>query len=139
MLLRAFGAKIGRTVKIRPTASIVYPWKIRIGDFSWIGDEVVLYSLGQIEIGSNSVISQRSYVCAADHDHQLQSFPIRARKVIIGNQVWIATDVYVAPGVSIGDATVIGARSSVFKDMPGGSICYGSPCKPIKPRESASL
>ena len=59
-LLRLFGAKIGEKVIIRPTAQITYPWKVSIGDYSWIGDEVVLYSLGEIKIGANTVISQRS-------------------------------------------------------------------------------
>ena len=55
-MLRVFGAKIGAKVIIRPSAQITYPWKVEIGDYSWIGDEVILYSLGDIEIGSNTVI-----------------------------------------------------------------------------------
>ena len=43
-LLRLFGAKVGRRVSIRPTARFTYPWKISIGDNSWIGDDVVFYS-----------------------------------------------------------------------------------------------
>ena len=58
-ILRMFGAKIGKKVIIRPTVRITYPWKVSIGDYSWIGDDVVLYSLGEIEIGRNVVISQR--------------------------------------------------------------------------------
>ena len=43
-LLRRFGAKIGKGVQIRPTAEITYPWKLTIGDWSWIGDYVTLYT-----------------------------------------------------------------------------------------------
>ena len=43
-LLRSFGAKIGKKVMIRPSAHIQFPWKLNIGDYSWVGDEVVLYS-----------------------------------------------------------------------------------------------
>src|SRR4028118_883324 len=57
-LLRLFGAKLGPGVIIRPTASFPYPWKIEIGDYSWIGDDVVFYSLAQIAIGKHCVISQ---------------------------------------------------------------------------------
>ncbi len=53
-LLRLFGAKVGQGVIIRPSVRITYPWKVAIGDYSWIGDDVVLYSLGEISIGSNS-------------------------------------------------------------------------------------
>lgn len=133
-LLRAFGAKVGLGVVIRPTVTVTYPWKVSLGDHAWLGDDAVLYSLGEIEIGANAVVSQRSYLCAADHDHTQADFPIRARKITIGAQAWLAADVFVAPGVSIGEGAVIGARSSVFSNMPVGMVCYGYPCKIIKPR-----
>ena len=133
-LLRSFGAKIGRDVIIRPSAQITYPWKVSIGDFSWIGDDVVLYSLGDISIGSNAVISQRCYICTGSHDYRSEKFDIYAQKITIGSECWLATDVYVAPSVNIGDGTVVGARSSVFKDLPANKVCMGTPAKPIKDR-----
>lgn len=133
-LLRCFGAQVGRGVIIRPTVTVTYPWKVSIGNYAWIGDDVVLYSLGEIEIGANAVVSQRSYLCTGDHDYTQEDFPIRARKITIGPEVWVAADVFVAPGVHIGSAAVIGARSSVFADMPAGMVCVGLPCKPIRPR-----
>jgi len=138
-LLRLFGAKIGRKVLIRPTVWITYPWKITIGDYSWIGDEVVLYSLGEINIGSHTAISQRSYLCAAAHDYTQPAFDIYAQPVTIGNQVWVATDVFIAPGITIGDGTVVGARSAVFSDLPAGMICYGNPARPVRPRPRNSF
>lgn len=134
-LLRLFGAKIGRNVIIRPNVKITYPWKISIGDNSWIGDEVVLYSLGDIEIGQNVVISQRSYICTGSHDYHSKGFDIYSKKITINDFCWLATDVYVAPGVEIGKGTVVGARSSVFHDLPSMKICIGSPAKPIKDRK----
>ena len=136
-LLRLFGAQIGTHVLVRPTAWITYPWKLSIGDYSWIGDEVVLYSLGEIHVGAHTVISQRSYLCAGTHDYTRPSFDISATPIHIGDQVWIASDVFVAPGVSIGDGAVIGARSSVFHDLPEGMVCVGSPAQPLKPRPRA--
>lgn len=133
-LLRAFGAKIGKGVIIRPSVRVTYPWKLTIGDYAWIGDNVELYTLGEIVIGNNAVVSQRSYICTASHDHTKATFDIYALKTIIEDEAWVATDVYVAPGVTIGRGAVIGARSSVFSDMPAGMICVGSPAKPIKPR-----
>ena len=133
-LLRSFGAKVGKKVIIRPTVQITYPWKVSIGDFSWIGDDVVLYSLGDISIGFNTVISQRCYICTGSHDYHSENFDIYAQKITIGSECWLATDVYVAPSVNIGDRTVVGARSSVFKDLPSNKVCLGSPAKPIKER-----
>jgi len=133
-LLRLFGARIGRDVKIRPTVTITYPWKLVVADYAWVGDDAVLYSLGDITIGRNAVVSQKSYVCAADHDHEDPTFAIRARPVTIGDEAWVAADVFVGPGVTIGAAAVVGARSSVFHDLPPAMVCMGSPARPIKPR-----
>jgi putative colanic acid biosynthesis acetyltransferase WcaF len=135
-LLRLFGACIGKNVLIRPTATVTYPWKVSIGDYSWIGDDAVIYSLSDITIGSHSVISQRSYLCAAAHDYTKTSFDMVAGPIQIGDQVWIAADVFVAPGVTIDTGCLVGARSSVFHDLPAGMICYGNPALPIKPRPS---
>ena len=134
LLLRGFGARVGRDVLVRPTAKVTYPWKVKIGDYSWIGDDVTLYSLGQITIGNNAVISQKSYLCAASHDYESQTFDIYDKAVVIEDEVWVATDVFIAPGVTIKRGAVVGARSSVFGDLPAGMICLGSPARPVKPR-----
>jgi len=133
-LLRLFGARVGQGVIIRPSVRVTYPWKVSIGNQVWIGDHAELYSLGEIEIGDDVVISQKSYLCAATHDFTKISFDMMAQKITIEDQVWLATDVFVSPGVSIGRGALIGARSSVFADMPEGMICLGSPAKPVKPR-----
>lgn len=138
-ILRSFGAKIGKKVLIRPSAHIQYPWKLIIGDYSWIGDGVVLYNLGQIKIGSNAVISQKSYLCAGTHNFQNPAFSIEAGPIEIENECWLAADVFVAPGITIGKGTVIGARSSVFNSLPPGKVCYGHPAKIIKNRTSYEL
>jgi len=134
-LLRRFGARIGQKVLIRPTATITYPWKLTIGDHCWIGDDVTLYTLGELEIGSNTVISQKSYICTASHDIASEDFAIFDRKVTIGQKVWLAADVFVAPGVSIADGCVVSARSSVFANLPTLMVCKGTPARPVRLRQ----
>lgn len=133
-LLRLFGAKVGKGVIIRPTVTVTYPWKVSIGDYSWLGDDVVLYSLGEIEIGKNAVVSQKSYLCTGSHDYLQENFPIFAKKIIIEDECWLATDVFVGPNVTIGKGTVVGSRSSVYKSLPENKVCIGNPAKPIKNR-----
>lgn len=133
-LLRLFGARIGADVLIRPSVRVTYPWKVTLGDRVWIGDHAELYSLGEIEIGNDVVISQKSYLCAATHDHSKPTFDMVDRKITIGDQAWIATDVFIAPGVRVGRGALVGARSSVFSDLPEGMICLGSPARPVRAR-----
>lgn len=126
-LLRLFGAKIGKNVVIRPSVKITYPWKLTLGDYAWVGDDAVLYTLGTITIGANAVISQKSYLCTGSHDYASTHFDINATPIVIGEKCWLATDVFVAPGVTIGAGTVVGARSSVFKSLPANAVCRGNP------------
>ena len=126
-ILRLFGANIGKKVIIRPSVEITYPWKVVICDYSWIVDNVVLYSLGKITIGSNTVVSQKSYLCTGSHDFNSVAFDIFEKPIVIGNSCWIATDVFVAPGVQIVDEVIVGARSSVFKSIVTKGIYKGNP------------
>jgi putative colanic acid biosynthesis acetyltransferase WcaF len=133
-ILRLFGAKVGKGVLIRPSVKITYPWNVSFDEFAWIGDEVVLYSLSKITIGNHAVISQRSYICTGLHDYTKSSFDTILKNVVIESGVWLATDVFVAPGVKIKEGCLVGARSSVFSDLPPNMICIGNPAKAIKKR-----
>jgi putative colanic acid biosynthesis acetyltransferase WcaF len=133
-LLRLFGATIGRGVLLRSSVEITYPWKVSIGDWSWIGDNVSLYSLGEIEIGDNVVISQNSYLCTGSHDATKPSFDIHAEKIVVEPESWIAADVFVAPGVRIKQGAVVGARSTVLHDLPSMMVCCGNPARPVRSR-----
>jgi putative colanic acid biosynthesis acetyltransferase WcaF len=129
-LLRAFGAKIGKGVVLRPSVQITYPWKLTIGDYSWIGDDVVLYTLGEITIGCNAVVSQRSYLCTGSHDFAKPTFDIFSKPIVIHDECWLATDVFVGPGVIINKGIVIGARSSVYKNIEAAPGIYkGNPAQ----------
>lgn len=134
-LLRVFGAKIGVGVVIRPSARVTYPWKLTIGDYSWVGDDVDLYTLGDLYIGNHSVISQRSYLCTGGHDSTSRDFSIYSQPIVIEDGVWLATDVFVAPGVTVGENSLIGARSSVFSDVKPNFVYWGTPAKPVRARK----
>ena len=133
-LLRLFGARIGSNVLMSPSARVTYPWKLSVGDNAWIGDDVVIYTLGWIEIGANAVVSQRSYLCTGSHDYSKPTFDIYVKPIVVEEQAWVATDVFVAPGVRIGRGTVVGARSSVFASLPEGVIAVGNPARVVRKR-----
>ncbi len=137
-LWRLFGAKLGAGVLIRPTARVTYPWKVKIGPQSWIGDRAELYSLASITIGSDTVISQDSYLCAATHDYTKRDFPLVPRPIHIGDEAWLAAGCFIAPGVRIGSGAIIGARSVVLSDMPAAMICVGNPARPVQERPATA-
>lgn len=133
-LLRLFGAKIGNFVQVRPSCKIFHPWLLEIGDWTALADDVEIYNLGKVTLGSHSVISQRSYVCAGTHDYTRPDLPLQRPPIVIGSGVWVAAQVFVGPGVTIGDNCVIGACAVVTKDVPPGVVAGGNPCRVIKPR-----
>lgn len=134
-LLRLFGATIGKNVLIRSSVIITYPWKLSVGDNTWIGEQTYLYNLAPITIGSNVSISHRSFFNTGGHDYNKTTFDIFAKPIVIEDECWITSEVTISPNVTIGKGAIIGARSLVLKDMPSGMICYGNPAIPIRERE----
>lgn len=137
LLLRLFGAKIGQGVIVRPTAEITYPWKLTLGDHCWIGDYATLYTLGEIRIGDNAVISQHCYLAGAGHDYTRPTFDMVAQPIVIEPEVWLATRVFVAPGVTVGRGAVVGACSVVVRDVPPMTISAGNPARVLRQRPVA--
>ena len=138
-LLRLFGAKIGKNVLLRPSVTITYPWKLTIGDNSWVGDHVTLYTLGEITIGHDAVVSQYSYLCTGSHDYTKPSFDIFALPIRVEDEAWVAANCFIAPGVTVGRGAVLGACSAAWKDVPAMMVCSGHPAKPVKPRSVAGF
>jgi putative colanic acid biosynthesis acetyltransferase WcaF len=135
-LLKLFGADItdpGKVV-IFPTASIVFPAKLSLAERAMIGPNVKVYNLAAISLGRGANISQNTHLCAGSHDYKKWSMPLVAKPIVIGENAWIAADVFVGPGVSIGALCVVGARSVVIKDLPPSTVCAGNPCRVLKQR-----
>ena len=133
-LLRLFGATIGNGVAIRPTVSIEVPWMLEIDDNVTVGDHAILYSLGKITIGKRSIISQYGHLCAGTHDYADHTFKLIRTPITVGEDVWIGADSFVGPGVEIGRLSVLGARSSTYKNLEAEKVYVGNPAKPIKER-----
>lgn len=135
-LLVLFGADIPEPgqVVVYPTARITLPWKLTLAPRAMIGPHVNVYNLGHITFARGANVSQGVHLCAGSHDIALWSMPLVTAPIYLGENVWIAADVYVGPGVSIGDLSVVGARSVVVNDLPPRMICIGHPCRPVRER-----
>jgi len=134
-ILKIFGAKIGNGVHVYPGVKIWAPWNLELGDECGIANNAILYSQGIIKVGKRSVISQGAHLVAGTHDYTKSGFPLITKPIHIGDHVWIAAEAFVHPGTTIGDGTVVGARSVVSKDLPPWMVCSGFPCIPIKERK----
>jgi acetyltransferase-like isoleucine patch superfamily enzyme/glycosyltransferase involved in cell wall biosynthesis len=138
MLLRVFGAKLGADVRIRRTVKVEIPWNLTIGDHSVVGDEAILYCLGAVTVGRYVTISQYAHLCAGTHETGSRRMKLLTPPIAIGDDVWVAADAFVGPGVTIGERTILGARASAFSDLPADVVAVGMPAKPVRAREFES-
>ena len=134
LLLRLFGAKLGRAVHPYPSARIWAPWNLEMGDHACLSEGVDCYCVAPIRIGAHTTVSQYSFLCTASHDYTRADMPLVTAPITIGERAWITADVFVGPGVTIGDGAVVTARSSVFTDIPPWVVARGNPAVPVKAR-----
>jgi putative colanic acid biosynthesis acetyltransferase WcaF len=134
-LLRLFGAQLGKSVHPYPSARVWAPWNLEMGDHACLADGVDCYCVDKISLGAYATVSQYSFLCSASHDYASLAMPLVAAPIRIGAHAWITADVFVGPGVNIGDGAVVTARSSVFSDIPPWMVARGNPAKPFKERQ----
>ncbi len=133
-ILRFFGASVGKGVVIKPRVNIHMPWKLEIGDHTWIGEEVFILNLEKVMIGSHCCISQRAFICTGNHDYRSEDMAYKSQPITIKSGAWVGAQVFVSPGITIGTDAVIIAGSVATKSIPDGMICGGNPCQPLKQR-----
>ena len=136
LVLKLFGAKIVWTSHVYASTKIWAPWNLKMGAYSTLGPHVDCYNQGKITIGANTVISQKTYLCASTHDYSKSGFPLVLKPLTIGDGVWIAADAFIGPGVIISDKAIVAARSVVVKSIEKNNIYGGNPAKFIKMRAS---
>jgi putative colanic acid biosynthesis acetyltransferase WcaF len=140
-VLRCFGARIGRGVRIYPSTQVTFPWNLSIADHVIVGPDVKLYALATISIESHVLVSQGAHLCAGSHDYRQPNLPNAHAPIRVEGGTWIAADAFIGPGVTIGAGSVVGARAVVVRDVPAGSVVVGNPARVIKkipPGEDAS-
>jgi putative colanic acid biosynthesis acetyltransferase WcaF len=135
LVLRCFGARVGKRVHIYNTAVVYFPWNLEIGDWSSIGEDALVYNLGRVKIGNKSTISHRAHLCAGTHDYTRVDLPLLKPGIVIGDQAWICADAFVGPGVNVGTGAVVGARAVVMKPVESWTVVAGNPARRVKQRQ----
>lgn len=127
--LRRFGARIGKRAVVRAGVNISFPWRLEAGDDVWIGEEVMILSLGQVRIGSSVCLSQRCFLCTGSHDPGTAGFDLVVRGILIEDQVWVGAQAWVGPGVRLGAGSVMAAGAVVIRDVLPGRLMAGNPAE----------
>jgi putative colanic acid biosynthesis acetyltransferase WcaF len=132
--LRQFGAKIGTGVVLKPYLNIKFPWKLVIGDFTWIGERVWIDNLDHVSIGNSVCISQGAFLLTGNHDFKKVTFDLMIAPINIENGVWLGAASIVCPGVTCGTHAVLSIASVATKNLLSYSIYKGNPAEKIAER-----
>ncbi len=134
LVLRAFGATLGRGVRIDPSVRIFAPWQLSIGDDTSIGWDVILYNLGPMRIGSRVTISQGAHLCGGTHDFRHPEMRLQRMPITIEDDAWVCADAFIGPGVTVRSGAVVGARAVVTRNVPSGTVVAGNPAVEVNRR-----
>jgi putative colanic acid biosynthesis acetyltransferase WcaF len=137
-LLRSFGARIGKDVRIKPCIYIKYPWKLTIGDHSWLAD-CYIENLDQVYIGDHVCISQQAMLLTGNHDYKNPAFDLITKPVTIENGAWICANSTVTPGIVVGTHAVLTTGSTIQTAMRPYAIYQGNPAKMIRTRHISDI
>jgi putative colanic acid biosynthesis acetyltransferase WcaF len=133
-VLRAFGARIGRNVTIKPQVKITFPWKLTVGNHVWLGEECWLLNLERIVIGSHVCLSQRAFLCTGNHDFKRATFDLIVKPITVADGAWLGAGCWVGPGVEVGSHAVLTAGSVATKNLAANWIYRGNPAVQVKAR-----
>ena len=131
--LVAFGARIGSDVILRPRLRVRFPWKLTIGDRSWIGEDVWLHNQDDLTIGADAVVSQGTFITTGSHAHR-QDMALITKPVVVGDGAWLTARCIVLGGSRIGVSALVTPGTVVSGEVPDGMI-FGQPAgQVIRPR-----
>jgi putative colanic acid biosynthesis acetyltransferase WcaF len=134
IVLRMFGARVGRGLVIKPRVRIKNPWRLTIGDNCWIGEDAWIDNLEDVSIGSNVCISQGAMLLTGNHDYTISSFPYRLGKIAIEDGVWVGAQSVVCPGITCKSHSILTVQSVASKDLDAWSIYAGNPAVFLRTR-----
>ena len=137
LVLRCFGARLGKGVHVYPKVKIWAPWNLICDDYAGIGDGAEIYNPAPMRFGEFCVISQDSYLCGATHDYNDPEFPLLAFEMSIGARAWICARACVAPGVQVGEGAVLGLASVATRNLEPWTVYGGAPAVAVKTRNQS--
>jgi putative colanic acid biosynthesis acetyltransferase WcaF len=126
-LLRLFGAGIGKGVVVKPAVNIKYPWLLRVGNYSWIGEKVWIDNLTEVNIGNNVTVSQGAILLTGSHNYRKTTFDLIVGKIVLEDGVWVGAKAIVCPGVTCGSHSVLAAGSVATRNLESYTIYQGNP------------
>ena len=133
-LLKLFGANVKWSSNVLPSCKIWQPWKLTMGEYACLSENVDCYSVDDVIIGDQTTVSQGVRLCTAGHDISSRIMELTYAPITVGTNSWVAAWATILPGVTIGEGAVVAAGAVVTKDVEPWTVVGGNPAKFIKER-----
>ena len=136
-VLRFFGTRLGQGVVVKPGVRVKFPWRLTVGDYCWLGEDVWIDNLAPVTLGRHVCLSQGAYLCTGSHDWAKTAFDLIVKPIVIGDHAWLCAFSRVAPGTVVEEGAVLGFASVGGKVLQGWTVYSGNPAVPVKKRTVA--
>jgi putative colanic acid biosynthesis acetyltransferase WcaF len=137
-MLNVFGASVAYSVVIKPHVKIKYPWRLKIGANSWIGEKVWIDNLGNVSIGDNCCLSQGAMLLCGNHNYKKPTFDLIVGDITLESGVWIGAQALVCPGINCASHSVLTAHSIAAQNLDAWGVYSGNPAQKVREREMES-
>lgn len=134
-LLRWFGARVGKGVVIKPRVRVKFPWRLEIGDHSWIGEAVWIDNLDQVTIGDQCCVSQGAYLCTGSHDWSDEKFGLLTKPIVIEDGCWVGAKAILAPGSQMRRGAMLTLGCVASGTLTAWTVYAGQPASPHRSRQ----
>ena len=134
-LLKEIFGELLENVELVAPIWVDYGRHVRLGKNVFVNANSYFMDGNYITIGDNAFIGPNCgfYTNLHPENVELRNKGLeKALPIIIGKNVWRGANVSVLPGVTIGEGSVIGAGSTVTRNIPKNSVAVGSPCRVIR-------
>ena len=134
LVLRLFGAQIGNNAVIKPGLRVKFPWRLSIGDYTWIGESCWLDNLDTVTIGNHCCLSQGVYICTGNHDWTSQKFDLMYAPVVLEDHAWLGAGSMLGPGIRVCEGAILTMGSVAVKDLFSWEVYSGNPAQFVRKR-----
>lgn len=134
LILRVFGATIGRGCRVDSSCRIWWPGNLTMGNYACLAGSVDCYNVASITIGDYATVSQRAFLCSASHATDTLAHTLISAPISIEPHAWVCAETFLGPGVTVKEGAILGARSVAVRDLESWTIYTGNPARALKPR-----
>jgi putative colanic acid biosynthesis acetyltransferase WcaF len=127
LILRLFGARLGRGVRVSSGVQVRCPWYLTVGDYSCLGSNLWIENLAPVTIADQVCLAQGVRLYTGHH---------HPRPISIQAHSWLASQASLGPGVTVGEGAILDAGAVATQSLQPWMVYRGNPAQIVQARAS---